>query len=147
MASPQLEHGYVRIANELFERIIQADLGRNEVRLMLLLVRLSYGMQQRSAALTGSLISEHLGINEGNARKCLVSLMSMRLVFCDHKPSGPKPGVYRVNKNWEQWSACPGVWPEPIKRQYLSSLSISQRSTSDAGALPQRSTSASPEID
>lgn len=142
MASPQLEHGYVRIANELFERIIQADLGRNEVRLMLLIVRLSYGMQSRRTVLTGAIIGEHLGINRGNARKCLDSLIDMRLVYCDRLPVGPNPGVYRINKNWEDWAVGRQEWPELIARngQFLSQLWIAGRSTSDEQTDQKRST-------
>ena len=46
MANPQLSNGYVRIANELLEAICQLDVSGSEMRILLYIIRRTYGFNK-----------------------------------------------------------------------------------------------------
>lgn len=49
MARPKVENGFTRIANELLEAIAQANVSKSELRVLVALVRQSYGWQRKDA--------------------------------------------------------------------------------------------------
>lgn len=49
MASPQLEHGYMRIANEIWEQIMMRAFTKRQRAILDLILRLSWGCQKKTA--------------------------------------------------------------------------------------------------
>ena len=136
MANPQLEKGYLRIANELHERLLQAKLSSNELRLMLLAIRLTYGKQRKTTdELKSKSIGDHLDIHEGAARKVLNRLEERRFIVCVSQGWGNRPGVYRVEKNWETWDhKRTSPWPELISISGVNSGSNGAKHVTNSGS-------------
>lgn len=54
MANPQIVDGYTRIANELLDALIRSGLTKRELRVVLVVIRQTYGYNRSSDDISGS---------------------------------------------------------------------------------------------
>ena len=62
-ANPQLENGYTRIANELFEAIIEYPFTCAELRIILLVIRRTYGWKTSKSFISYGSVARKLRID------------------------------------------------------------------------------------
>ena len=62
MASPQKERGYVPIANELLDAICRADLSKQELKVLLCIIRFTYGYNRKQALISLNTIQKYTSI-------------------------------------------------------------------------------------
>lgn len=99
MASPQVENGYTRIANELLERFPMPGMNGSELRLVLVITRKTYGFSKTSDRISLSQFSKASGMNRAQAVETLRSLIEKKIVIKDGS-------VYKLNKNYDEWVVC-----------------------------------------
>lgn len=99
MASPQVENGFTRIANELLEALMTADLNGTQFRIMLAVIRESYGRQNRSVDLSYSRIAELVNQPRTVVGRNLKQLIARN--FLRH--SGGELSTWSVQKDYSQW--------------------------------------------
>lgn len=97
---PQLEDGYLKIANELFDALIKFKLPGNELRIALFIIRKTYGFNKKSDWISNSQFVSGTGINKSNVCRCVNALILKKFVDKDDNKTRPK---YRFNKNYWQW--------------------------------------------
>jgi phage replication protein O, N-terminal domain len=102
MASPQIENGYTKIANELLEAITKTKLSSLQLRILLLILRYTYGFGRKEADLSLSFISEALEAKPNNISRELSFLKSIGIVYVE-PARGVKPQKISINKNYESW--------------------------------------------
>lgn len=103
MANPQMEKGYTRIANELLEAICRLDISGNEMRILLYIIRRTYGFNRTYAEIPLSEISSAIGIKKGHVSRGIKKLREANIVV--HKPNkGTTPQTVSINKNYDEWS-------------------------------------------
>lgn len=83
MASPQLENGFTPIANELMDALVKVDLSGTEWRVLLLILRQSYGWSRKSADLSHNDIARRTGMSRGAAIKAVKRLIARRMLTKD----------------------------------------------------------------
>ena len=71
MADPQLEKGYTRIANELLEAVCRTNLSGSELRILLYIIRRTYGFNRSYAEIPLSEIAGAVGMNKVNVSRAL----------------------------------------------------------------------------
>lgn len=98
MASPQLENGYTRIANELLERLAGAYLSPNEWQVLLCVIRLSYGYRTKTAHITGAKVARMTGMLKQNVYRVFERLITKNMIIREGKRVG-------LQKDWERWSS------------------------------------------
>lgn len=103
-ASPQLEKGYLRIANELFDEILKRDFTKRQLSIILFIIRFSYGCQRKQTLKLKFSDFQQCGIYSQNIKKELRNLKQNRIIFHDEETN-----IFSVNKNYEQWfmKYCP----------------------------------------
>lgn len=96
---PQVEDGYTRIANELFEALIQAPLTDRERRVALAVIRLTYGWNKKADRLADSQIADvcHLPRQKVNGIK--QDLLAKKVL----RVEGPGYGLLSINKCFNEW--------------------------------------------
>jgi len=105
MANPQLENGYLQIANEVFEALCCSDLTGNEFRVMLAVMRKTWGWRKKADVVTRSELSEITGIKEKvSISEACSRLVARRMVIRTARPG--KPSTYGPQKDWEEWVGC-----------------------------------------
>lgn len=115
MANPQKEDGYTAIANELMEAIIAAPLGGGQVRLLLHLLRRSYGYNRKTASLSASEFAEATGLNAKVVSRELRDLEARGVIIVFREEG--KTSSYTIQKDYTRWQTgyqkVPGYNPEP----------------------------------
>ena len=71
MADPQIKNGYTRIANELLEAICRLNISGNEMRILLYIIRRTYGFNRSFAEIPLSDISAAVGMRREHIQKAL----------------------------------------------------------------------------
>ncbi|WP_387468271.1 replication protein, partial [Photorhabdus sp. RM323S] len=95
-----VEDGYTRIANELLESIASSDLTARQLKVILAVIRKTYGFCKKSDRIADSQIAEITGLSRQNVNKAKNELISMRLLFVD----GNKIGINKLISCWETQS-------------------------------------------
>lgn len=96
MANPQTENGYTKIANELLEKIYALSISGGEFRLLLMVIRKTYGYGKKVDTISLSQFTKETGIDRSNVCKIIKSVVAKKLL---HKAKS----AYSINKNYEGW--------------------------------------------
>lgn len=102
MASPQLENGFIKIANELFMAIIKSDFNASEIRILLFILSQTFGYNKKSRRLSASYIATGTAIPIGTVRRSLQSLIDKNVINmdCEYNNSAK---ILSINKDYSQW--------------------------------------------
>ena len=103
MADPQLEKGYTRIANELLEAVCRTNLSGSELRILLYIIRRTYGFNRSYAEMPLSEISEAVGIRKNHISEALKRLSANKIIEL-HPNKGTRPQTVSIVKNYEEWA-------------------------------------------
>ena len=64
MACPQKENGYTSIANELLEQFYRRRFSSSQLKILLLVIRFTYGFNRKTATLSNTFIAAGTGMHE-----------------------------------------------------------------------------------
>lgn len=101
MASPQLEDGYIRVANELYRALFMADLSGAELRIVHFVLYNTYGYNKKTCQLSADFISKGTNIPVKTVRRCLNSLVTSKVLISNGSKTSIKS--FGINKNYEKW--------------------------------------------
>lgn len=109
MASPQTENGYTRIADEILENIIRFDFNKTETKIIILLIRLTYGFNRKTANMALSFIAEITGLYKGTIQRNLDRLIKDKIILITKKSTNNTARNFAFNKNYEKWKRKPNT--------------------------------------
>ncbi len=118
MSNPQIENGYTRIANELLIALAFVKISGQSRQLFDVILRESYGWQQKECTLSLDDFAERTGIkNRSHISRGLSKLVTMRLIT----KNGNYDGIRCcINKRYSQWECLPksvtGQLPKLVQR-------------------------------
>lgn len=92
----ELDSGYTKLANELLESLMCCDLTARQFRVMLALIRKTYGFGKKSDRISDSQLAEKTKLSRQNVNKAKNELLSMNYIILDGKKIG-------VNKEVSAW--------------------------------------------
>lgn len=96
MASPQLENGYMRIANELGDVFCRHRIRGLSWQILWTIFRKTYGYNKKEDWISHTQIVEATGLKKGNVSRELSKLITMNIVIrSDNK--------LRLNKDYDTW--------------------------------------------
>ncbi|MFV8808746.1 replication protein, partial [Yersinia enterocolitica] len=90
------DDGYTRIANELLEAIAGADLTARQLKVMIAVIRKTYGYQKKLDRIADIQIADITGLSRQNVNKAKKELLSMNCLMMDGSKIGP-------NKDLSEW--------------------------------------------
>lgn len=96
MASPQKEHGYTAIANEIIEALARTRITSEARRVFDTIIRRTYGWNKKHADITYRQFEAATGLRQAHVYRALRSLLQHRLI--EKCSSG-----YCVQKDYEKW--------------------------------------------
>ena len=102
VASPQLENGYTSIANEILEALWKVNLSPYEYRVLLYLLRKTYGWQKKTDRITLSQFAKDIGIDRRLIFRAIKKLSSkqMIVIYKDDK----NRLSYGFQKDYDKWT-------------------------------------------
>jgi phage replication O-like protein O len=96
MADPQVEDGFVRLANDIHEQIMVSYFTERQIRILEFIIRLSYGCQKKEAYIPRQSDFELVGVGAGHIRAQLDLLIRDNVVF-------QNGDYYSINKDYDHW--------------------------------------------
>lgn len=103
MASPQTGDGFTGISNELLEAIYSVNLNGTQFRIILMIIRFTYGFQRKEHDMSVSFISNGTGIAQRQIKRELNSLVEMAVVKVTKEATFNTSRTLALNKNYEEW--------------------------------------------
>lgn len=101
---PQLENGYTKIANELLEAIIRSDFSKRQIKVLLFILRKTYGFNKKTDDMTIQQIANGTDLHRPHASNALAELVAKKAVL---KRDGKFGYVLGINKNYTEWAPVP----------------------------------------
>ena len=101
--NPQVEDGYTKISNELLERIYAAHFNPTQFKIILCVLRYTYGFSRKTGKLSNSFIAEATGVTKRNVEKEVSKLLNMKVLIVERYSctSTKKLGINKKYKAWE----------------------------------------------
>lgn len=104
MAKPDLDNGhFIQLSHEILERLMQCNLSAKEFRVVLYVLRMTYGFKRKEAPISSYELSEHLESDPSDVRKVVGSLCQRLIIRRVADRKGTRPPVYSFCKDWETW--------------------------------------------
>jgi phage replication O-like protein O len=100
MASPQIENGYTKIANELMEALTRIRIPGEAMQILLFIFRKTYGFNKKHDAISLSQFHLATGINTPNICRAIKTLIAMNIII---KKDNQHATEYRINKDYASW--------------------------------------------
>ena len=100
MASPQTENGHTRLADELLDALIRHPFSKRQYKIILAVIRKTYGFGKLMDDITSTQLAEMTGIGEANCRRTVIELEGMQVLKTETGRYGKR---ICLNKNYEQW--------------------------------------------
>jgi phage replication O-like protein O len=125
--SPQVEDGHTRIANELLEQIIKFDFSKRQLKVVLFVIRKTYGYNKKTDQMSISQISAGTGLDHSATVKAVAELVALGVVSKQH---GQYAQVIGLNKQYKDWvggvNLTPSVKTSPlgVSKQHIASVNL-----------------------
>ncbi len=103
MSEPQTEDGFTRIANELLEAITLHKFSKREYKVVLSVIRKTYGFNKKADDMSLSQISDLTGLDRSNICRTVNSLTAKKVLS---KRQGKYGQVIGLNKKYKEWRCC-----------------------------------------
>jgi phage replication O-like protein O len=122
MASPQIENGHTRTANELIEALMITKLNGTQFRIVLTVIRYTYGFQRKDKDLSLSYISNATQLNKMQIQRELKTLIELRVINVIEEANFNSTRIIAINKNYEEWT----VYIKQQNEQLANPLTVSE---------------------
>lgn len=99
-ASPQLENGHTRIANELLEAMIKYPFSGGEFRIAWAVIRNTYGWKKKESAMSYGLIATFTRLDKRYIKRVVKCLIEDNVLLKENSETG---NILGLNKNYRQW--------------------------------------------
>lgn len=100
MGNPQLDDGHTRIANELYEAIINFPFTGPQYKVVLSIIRKTYGFNKKADRVAQSVLSEMTGLAKPNVCRVMKQLRQMKVVLIDDSKMSH---LVEFNKRYKEW--------------------------------------------
>jgi phage replication O-like protein O len=105
MASPQIENGYFKVANELAEAFARHQFSGHENRVLWAILRKTFGFNKKADQISFGQLSKETGLTRRRVIEAVNSLVRKN-ALCS-KDNGPRsPRTYWINKDYETWDSA-----------------------------------------
>lgn len=99
-ATPQLENGYTRLANELLDALISAKLTARQWAVFMAVVRKTYGFNKKDDDIGLSQLASMTGIAKAHVSVAVRELVARRILTREMGTFGHRLGINKKHKTW-----------------------------------------------
>lgn len=103
MASPQVEDGFTRIANELLEALAQSEISSTKHRAILMIVRETYGYQRTAVTVGYHALAVKYKIDKAQLIRAMTWLVKHQYLTCERGETITSPNTWAVQKDYSRW--------------------------------------------
>lgn len=100
--NPQLENGYVRIANELYEALARIRIPGEAEQVLKVIIRRTYGFNKKQDWISLGQFMAATGLIKSHVQRALRRLVKMKMVTKKGSPYKPTYGLQKVYGLWQR---------------------------------------------
>ncbi|WP_374697303.1 replication protein [Alcaligenes nematophilus] len=119
---PQLENGYLRIANELFDAALRFGFTGRQIHVLFAVIRKTYGYGKTADDVSASQIGDICGMSRSHVTSTLNQLADMKVI---NKQPGVYGSIVSINKDYRAW-----ITADDLAKASSKSVQVSQNGTS-----------------
>jgi len=140
------DEGYTRIANVLLEAIAGADLTARQLKVMIAVIRKTYGFHKRSDRIADIQLAEITGLSRQNVNKAKKDLLSMHCLCMEGNKIGPNKEVsaWQFTKSLQKRDSVSKLKTESVSK--LETHEVSKIETHKRNYLKKKESSNTPLI-
>lgn len=101
MASPQLQHGYVRLANAIYDQLAKYRIPGEARQVMDFIIRKTYGWSKTEDVIPLSQFVAGTGLKKATVCRAINKLVHLNLII---KKDNVRGTSYKFNKDFESWT-------------------------------------------
>ena len=101
----QLENGYTKIANEILEQIAKVKLNGTQFRIVMTVLRYTYGFNRKEHAMSVNFISQATGLNKRQVQRELSILIDESIIIVKKEATFSSAAVLGFNKHFDDWGS------------------------------------------
>jgi len=116
--TPQLEDGYIRIANEIVDKLISYRISGEEWQILLVVLRKTYGFHKKEDHISLSQFQKYTGLKRPNVIRGIKKLVAKKILGSIKKDTSIS-NLYWFNKQFKNWQPS-------IKKDTTPSASINK---------------------
>ena len=121
-ANPQVEDGYIQIANELMDAMISYPFKNSELKIVLTIIRKTYGWKKKKDRLSFSQISKFSRVSIRHTKRVIKNLVLGNIIL---KEKIANNNILGLNKDYYSWSLWKTLNPgDRIVTGKVSDLSL-----------------------
>lgn len=98
----KVKNGFTRIANELLEAMALTDLTGHQFRVLLTVIRLTYGYHKKLAPISNKNFRSMTGLTKSRVSQVVNQLVNSNIIIVENDSPG-KVREYSLNKNYKDW--------------------------------------------
>ena len=123
MSSPQLQNGFTRLAHELTAAIERADFGKTAIRIVLNVLRRTYGAigSPKTAPISTDEVAADIGVSPKSVRNVVRYLVEARVLVEERPRAGLR--LIGINKDYEKWTVAGAATRKKPKQLELALVS------------------------
>lgn len=114
MASPDIKNGYTSIANELLDALILFDLTKRQYKVLLAIIRKTYGWNRKTDDISSSQIAEMTGLTSTHCRATTRELSAIGIIEVNKGRYGQ---MITLVKDYETWGGLKQARPKTGRKQ------------------------------
>jgi len=100
MASPQLENGFAKLANELLEAFAKFRLSSNEYQIIFIILRKTYGFSKKEDIISVGQFNKLTGLCNSVIYRCLARLEIKNIII---KRKVKSRNLISIQKDYDKW--------------------------------------------
>ena len=130
MASPQPDK-FTMISNELMDAIIKFDFSKRQMKVLLYVIRKTYGFHKKADTMTNGEIAKATGLRRQHVVDAVTELKTMQALHVEKSGlhvRGGEVNLIGINKDYEQWLNSPKT----------GSVDDQNRTSPKTGLVPKR---------
>ncbi len=131
MASPQLENGYLRIANELAEAFARVNLSAYEWRALWVVIRKTYGWRKKTDRISYRQFAKCADIDLRNAFRAVQSLVGRNILTQQKDSNTFEYGLQKDYSQWEESATSPEKKSASLPENVVSPDNVVSSDNSD----------------
>ena len=135
MASPQIEDGYLKISNKIIEELCRINLSKYEWRILLAIIRKTYGYNKKSDYISLSQLAKSTKIRQNHCGRAVALLRNKNIITTTSSGRGYMSNV-AFQKDFENWQTTTNLGSSGISTTSsgLTTTNLGSRSTTSSGS-------------
>jgi phage replication O-like protein O len=138
IGKPEIDDGHTKIANELLDAIIQTEFSKRQLKILLYIMRKTYGWNKPEDDISRSQMVEATRLHNPHITKTIQELLEMNVIIVSN---GNHAKRYKINKYYDTWRVTDLVTitkPDNVTNLVIVTKTVTDNYQNSNNSLPKQ---------